>query len=122
MSELAKPRRLTKGQKLALKAHEPSAHALSWSDVPTDGSGASHVRTLVEGVGAEWVDVLTLVVESGYGLTISATRDGGALALSLLTEQGPLKRYAGHPDEVAQLIRGLRTHLTQRIQGQVATS
>lgn len=121
MGELAKPRRRTAAQKRTDAATQEALGGLGWGDVPTEPSGASRVSALVEGAESEWVGILGLVVESGYGLTISATRDGGALSLSLLTDTGPLKRYASHPDELAQLLGGLRTYLTQRVQGRMTS-
>lgn len=92
---------------------------LAWGEPAPSDSGASRTRMLIEGAETHWTDLLALVTECGYGLTVSATRDGGAVSLSLLTDGGPQKRYAGHPDELESLLTQLRSYLSQIRQGQL---
>lgn len=119
MPQAPKPKRLTRVERMAREATKAHPPVQQWGTAPPQENGSSRVRMLIDQVGTDWADLLALVADCGYGLTVSATRDGGALSLSLLTDTGPQKRYAGHPDELVELITALRAYLTQIKQGQM---
>jgi len=110
-------RRLTAGQ----RRHDEAAAALPpgqaslWGTDLGDDQDASRAGVLAETAGARWSKTLGLVVRSGAGLTISGTRDGGALSLTLLNDGLPAKRYATTADELARMLDTLDDYCSDRL-------
>lgn len=108
-------RRRTPSQRRTDKATEAIPLPDFWGAGPTSGGGNNRASELVVAASEKWVPVLSLVVATGVGLTISSTRDGGAVALSLLTDSGPVKRYCAHADELEQALDALHAHLAAQL-------
>jgi hypothetical protein len=66
-------------------------------------------------MGDRWAKTLALVVRSGAGITISGTRDGGALSLTLLNDGLPAKRYASNRDELTRMLDTLEDYCSVRL-------
>lgn len=78
-------------------------------DAPVD-RGGGRASALARHPGERWANLLSIVVGTGLGITISGTRDGGALALTLFTADGPSKRYAANPEELDALLDALQDY------------
>lgn len=89
------------------------AAALSnpWGDDGQQRRSGERAGQLVAAVESDWVATIRAVVTAGMGLTVSGTRDGGAVCVALLRDGAAAKKYAGDPDELAELLAKLRDYL-----------
>lgn len=62
--------------------------------------------------GAFLVEVVTTAMAAGYGLTFSATSDGGALSVTLLTAQGRFRDYCTNLEHLKETLGGIRARAT----------
>ena len=83
-----------------------------WAEPGDDPTRGARAGSIVGTVGDAWVGTLRAVVTAGYGLTVSGTRDGGAVCIALLRDGEALKKYASDPDELGVLLERLRDHLS----------
>jgi hypothetical protein len=90
----------------------PLSGSNAWGVSPTDRPSSERASLLIEGAADKWAAVLSLVVRAQLGITLSATRDGGALSITLLSEDGPQKRYCATPEELDAALGALTDHLT----------
>jgi len=54
---------------------------------------------------------ITEIVNAGDAVTLGRTRDGGALSLVILSGDERIRRYARGADELAALLKEIRTSL-----------
>lgn len=104
-------RRLTPGQKRHddAAAQDGTEHAGNrFRGATADRSRSQRASIVAASAGETWGNVLSLVVAAGWGITISGTRDGGALSLSLLQDGEPIKQYATDSQELGALLQDLK--------------
>jgi hypothetical protein len=110
-------KRLTEGQ----KRHDQAAAYVEGKQLPlwgvdeSDTPSAERASTLASDAGERWGRALAIVVRSGAGITISGTRDGGALSLTLLNDGIPAKRYAATGEELGRLLDTLEDYCAARL-------
>ena len=76
-----------------------------------EGAGRSgRAGSLVNGAAEHWVGTLAAVVAAGWGVTVSGTRDGGAVCICLLVDGQPTKKYAGTPEDLETLLGELHDY------------
>lgn len=90
----------------------PAKRVDPWGDGASAGGPRERAAAIVGSGGARWCELLQAVVSAGYGLTVSATSDGGAVSLALLVDGQPHKRYANEPDALAGLMEVLLERLS----------
>lgn len=56
----------------------------------------------------ELMEAIELCVASGVGFLISATRDGGALSVTVYSADKRERDYAGNPDDFRELLTAVR--------------
>lgn len=79
----------------------------------TGGSDANGYLT------AEGLDAIQKAYETGIGILVSKTSDGGALSLQIYHQGNRYREYAGNPDEADQLW-GALMDFVYAVRGEVA--
>ncbi len=110
-------RRRTAGQKRTddAQAYLNGRAAGIWGTGPDDGGRSNRASGLASQAGEKWGGIISLVVGTGCGVTISGTRDGGALSITLLSDGVPIKRYASDFEELSTLLEALQDHISDRV-------
>jgi hypothetical protein len=66
--------------------------------------GATRVTHLLDGADSVLGEAIRLALESGAGVLLSPTRDGGALSITLYVGDDRLRGYAASPEEFTALL------------------
>ena len=82
-----------------------------WGDDGHERRSGERAGQVVAAVAGDWVETIRAVVTAGMGLTVSGTRDGGAVCVALLRDGTAAKKYAGDPEELSELLARLRDYL-----------
>jgi hypothetical protein len=84
----------------------PSARAVASNFKPllNERNGPSRLAQLLDGADSVLGEAVRLALESGSGVLLSPTRDGGALSITLYLGDDRLRGYAASPEEFTALL------------------
>jgi len=82
----------------------PPSRAMAFKPLLDERSRPTRLAELLHGTDSVLGEAVRLALESGCGLLLSPTRDGGAISVTLCVGDDRFRGYAASPEEFAALL------------------
>ena len=82
----------------------PPSRAMAFKPLLDERTRPTRLAELLHGTDSVLGETVRLALESGCGLLLSPTRDGGAISVTLYVGDDRFRGYAASPEELAALL------------------